>query len=243
MKILFFLFSFLSLITICFANPTLDDKIAYTSALDNFLILSKNYINLPLQTREDSLKFKEAIKKVNAFTLNYPQSKYTDDANFIIVGVEFIDALTAQEEQASRKLIREMKKVLKNYPNLQLEPVTIQSCQNILNRRFISLLMALPYEKIVDYMNGWWGWEFKDYQLVVDNYRKLKDSLDFKGDKYGLLAEDIYLSLVMAYQYLDKKKEALAIAYEAISRFPDNRILRKFMKRTIKDIGGEIGVS
>lgn len=198
--------------------------------LSKALAVSKHYFATPGPEKEETRRFKSALKELDDFAAAFPESMFADDAVFVAGGISFYDALFSGDAQESEAVIRALEQAAQRLRGGGFEPLTIRTCEQIVGGYEAYAFVNVPYRWIIAYLKGWWGWQFKRYDVVAENYSKLKDAVDYTKDTAGYLAEDIYSALVESYIKLSRFDEARTVAAEAYNKFPDNRRLRRMMK-------------
>jgi|GEM_PF-4422675 len=207
----------------------------FDKRLTKALSIAKTYFETDSPTLAYTRKFDEAIKDLDNFSLDYPSSEYADDAQFVAVALNFIDAIMGGKEGKAYLAMREMKDLAERYPQGKIELDTVYKSGRVVDSYIPSAFMYIPYRYMEIYMNGWAGWKFGNYETVISSYTELKDALDFFAiDPNGYLVTDIYEALADSYAKTHDEEAATAIAQEAVKRFPDNRELHRFMRKYLK---------
>lgn len=209
----------------------------FRDKLSKALVISKDYYDLLAPSPEQAEQFKKSVDELKNFSDEFSGSELADDAFFTYICLSFIDAITAQEQTEAQALLDSMQGMVDQNPGGKLENLTIQESRKEVCHYITDVFLQIPYKYILLYMKGVMGWEFKDYELVVNNYVELKDNLDYSKDEHGYLAADIYTAMVESYRRLGRFKEAYNLAKEAVDRFPDNRGLSRAMKKIVQEGG------
>ena len=204
---------------------------------DHQEIFAENFSGLlTLTTKPDSTdeNMLAACDKLLQFAKDYPDSKFAKDAQYLGKFILFTGALMAQDKDKASKLMKDMEGVVRLYPDASLDEFTCEKWKEILGEKS-SRAIYIPFKFILPYMRGLMGFEFKDYAAAISNFSFLKDSLDFKKDNAGILAEEVYLPLVLSYQLTNDPGKFKEVAQEAIERFPDTH-LGQSMQRVLEKI-------
>lgn len=216
------------------------EKARFKNDLLKAMAVSKDYFELLVPTREETLQFEEAVNRLKIFSEEFPESELKDDALVVYVCLSFIDAIIAEDQTKAKILIENMQNIIDRYPGDRLQDLTLQTSKKVIPHDIADAFLQVPYKYILLYMKGIVGWEFKNYEETVNNYVELKDQLDYSKDEHGYLATDIYTLLVDSYRRLGRFQEAYWTAKEAMDKFPDNRGLRRAMKSIVEE-GGDYG--
>jgi hypothetical protein len=170
-----------------------------------------------------------AGEKLLQFAEDYPESNLAKDAKYLFVLIKFIGAVTVKDKEKALKYLSEMETIVNLYPDGSLDELTCKKWKEMLGEN-ASGTVYIPFKYIIPYMRGFIGFEFKDYQSTIDNFPLLKDNLDFDKDNTGVLAEEIYLPLVLSYKFtkrLDKWKDTVK---EVIEKFPNTRLAQSMQR-------------
>jgi outer membrane protein assembly factor BamD (BamD/ComL family) len=166
------------------------------------------------------------------FAKDYPDSKFAKDAQYLSRLIIFTGSVMAGDKETSSKLIKEMEEFVHLYPDALLAEPTFEKWKGILGDNS-SRVLYIPFKLILPYMRGLSAFQFKDYREAIYNFSLLKDSLDFTRDDTGILAEEVYLPLVLSYQLTNNLDKFNEVAKEAIARFPDTH-LGQSMQRVLE---------
>jgi outer membrane protein assembly factor BamD (BamD/ComL family) len=170
-----------------------------------------------------------AADKLLQFAKDYPESKFAKDAQYLYNLILFTGTTMAGDKEKAYKFMREMERVVNLYPGGSLEELSLKKWVEILGDDS-SKILYIPFESIITYMRGLSGFQFKDYASAIENFSLLKDSLDFKRDNTGILAEEVYLPLALSYQLTNNMAKFEEVAKEAVERFPDTHLGQSMQK-------------
>ena len=215
-----------------------DEVSSYERRLVKAISVAKQYFDAVSPTPEQTTRFQGVLRDLEGYALEYPQSVYADDARCIALMFDFIDAMVSQKKDLVALLVNDFQDFLDNYPGGKIEDYTIEKSIRIISDYVASAYLYLSYPDMFLFLKGWTAWSFGNYEQVIDYYTELKDHLSFRRDKGGYLAYDIYNTLIESYAQLGRYRDASELAQEAMKRFPDNRDLRRSVKRfAIMEIG------
>jgi len=115
-----------------------------------------------------------------------------------------------------------MQAFIKEYPNGLIETTTYGKLNQLgLNTG----TFYIPYNSILDYMNGFLHFNLKEFKIATQYYSSIKDKLDYSADPNNSLEIEIYLPLAISYKRLNELEEVNALLLESQNRFSDNQKL------------------
>jgi hypothetical protein len=161
--------------------------------------------------------------KLLQFAKDYPNSRFAPDAKYLVELISFYGAIGNKDKEAALKYLKNMEEFINLYPNGSLDEFTCEKWEEMLGKDAFGLVY-IPFKYILTYLRGDMGFEFKDYQSVIDNFSLLKDNLDFSKDKSGRLAENIYVPLALSYKLTNRLDKLNEVAKEAVEIFPNTNL-------------------
>lgn len=181
-----------------------------------------------------------AIAKLLAFSKEYPDSRFGEDARFVANFMLFRNdlakeiKLTSMGDERERLLgyIKAVVNIITQYPDGQLRVSTYRKIAEVVGGEQAAKkynAMRIPYRYFIYYMNGMAAAKFNDWQTGVDNLSVLKNTLSYSKDCRGAFEFDIYPGLANANMKLGRFQEAYDVAKEGLDRFPDNEWFGKFI--------------
>lgn len=165
---------------------------------------------------------KRSANNLWKFSKEFPQSRFADDAKFILITINFTGGANAKDNDEAQKYIRAMQAFLKEYPNDQIEATTHEKLNQLGVK---SGTFYIPFNYILDYMNGFLFFNLHEFERATQYYSSIKDKLNYSVDPNKSLEIEIYLPLAISYKKLNKLEEVNDVLLEAKNRFPNNKKL------------------
>lgn len=182
------------------------------------------------QDSEDLNKIEKNADNLTKFALEYPNSRFADDAQIIPVFMSFIGAASHQDKKGAEFFIPYVERVTKTFPGGVIEQETVNKLEEILGTNRTGAFL-IPNNKMATYMRGFLAFEIKEYGKAIENYSLLKDAQIFDKDKTedGNLAGEIYGTLISANIKLKRFEDARTIVNEATAKFPNYKWPAKWL--------------
>lgn len=193
---------------ICFAEKTKEDSI-----FEERLIEWVNVDNeLNPDNSQSTKRLEEALYNLQKFYQDYPNNKYSDDAEFI-----YLKSIAAPE--------KEWEKFVAQYPNEKIEEFTKEQLRK-LKGNFSNFVyeLCIPYDLLLGYVKGQKAWmEDRDYEEAVSYLSQFVKKLDYSNPDLKEASRPAYFGLLVSYKKLNKKEDYEKVKEEMIVLFPEKK--------------------
>lgn len=163
------------------------------------------------QGQANMARLNDAFRDLRVFSRQYPENKYTDDADFI-------------RYKSTEVTPDKWDEFLAKYPKGRTEDFTKEQLAKLKgNLKPFALECYIPYELLPIYTKGLLAWLEDDFLEAEKNLADFLQKIEIHYPDLKGFSDEPYVKLLMTYKKLDKRNEYDKIKQKVFILFPTRR--------------------